>query len=147
MQKDGTQKTRPIVSSTRGIGTSLGELLSDLISPLSRTREDQRECQSTEEMVVHIQSANKKLDEKKIEAAMFGSMDVEVLYPSIDQKEGARIVGEELMESPLEFQDADMRKAAVYLAVVLDKGRQQDEKVQHLLPSRKARGNKEGIPQ
>ena len=32
---DGTPKTRPIVSATRGMGTALGEVLSDLVTPIS----------------------------------------------------------------------------------------------------------------
>ena len=139
-QEDGTPKTRPIVAATRGMGTALGEILSDLVAPISRTRESQKECQSTEEMVTHIQEANKKIEESNKDSIMVGSMDVEALYPSIHQREGARIVAEEIVKSDIKYEGVDVRKAAVYLATTLDKERQTSEGIAHLLPVRKAKG-------
>ena len=48
-------------------------------------------------MIGHIQAANKLLEEGQHKEAMVGSMDVEALYPSIHQKEGAKIVSEEII--------------------------------------------------
>ena len=95
---------------------------------------------STEEMVTHIQEANKKIEESNKDSIMVGSMDVEALYPSIHQREGARIVAEEIVKSDIKYEGVDVRKAAVYLATTLDKERQTSEGIAHLLPVRKAKG-------
>ena len=103
------------------MGTALGEILSDLVAPVSRAREIQKECQSTEEMVTHIQTANQKIMESDTESIMVGSMDVEALYPSIHQREGAKIVTEEIIKSDIKYEGVDTRKAAVYLAATMDR--------------------------
>ena len=73
---------------------------------------------------------------------MVGSLDVEALYPSIDQKEGPRIVAEEVFKSKVQYKNIDYHLAAVYLAITMDRQRQVKEGIAHLLPSRKARTKK-----
>ena len=48
------------------MGTALGELLSDLISPVSRSKKGNEltECQSTEEMMMNIELANTKVRDR-----------------------------------------------------------------------------------
>ena len=92
---DGSPKTRPIVGASSGMTTALGEILSHLVSPVSRSREDRTECQSTEELVGKIEETNTRLSQEGITKVMVGSMDVEALYPSVDQKLGAKLVAEE----------------------------------------------------
>ena len=46
---------------------------------------------------------------------MVGSLDVEALYPSIDQKGGPRLVSEEVLKSNLNFENINYHLAAVYL--------------------------------
>ena len=70
---------------------------------------------------------------------MVGSLDVEALYPSINQKEGPRIVSEEVLKSKVEFQNINYHLAVVYLGATLSKERQVKEGIAHLIPSRKAR--------
>ena len=67
-------------------------------------------------------------------------MDIEALYPSIHQKDGPRIVAEEIIRSDLRYEGVDVRKAAIYLAATLSKERQTVEGIGHLLPQRKAQG-------
>ena len=49
------------------------------------------EAQSTEELLRCIEEANQRLKEVDPERVMVGSMDVTALYPSLDQKESARM--------------------------------------------------------
>ena len=77
VKKDGTPKTRPLVSASRRMGTALSEILLDLVSPIGRAREEGKECQSTEEMVSKIGEANTRMEEKQVKRCMVGSMDVE----------------------------------------------------------------------
>ena len=59
---DGSPKTRPVVGASSGLGTGLGELLSDLVKPVSLARESQSECQSTEEVMARITTANEVME-------------------------------------------------------------------------------------
>ena len=131
---NGVPKSRPIVGASKGLTTPLGELLSDLIEPLSRMNEDSDEAQSTEEVMRKIEEANKILAEKGVNDISLGSMDVVALYPSLDQEESAKIVAESIMESEIDIEGMDLDIAGVYLATVWDKERQQREGVFHLLP-------------
>ena len=58
---DGVPKSRPIVGASKGHTTPLGELLSDLIEPVSRMNQDSQEAMSTEEVLRKITDTNKSL--------------------------------------------------------------------------------------
>ena len=140
--KQGLPKSRPIVGASRGLTTPLGETLSDLIEPVAKARTKQWEAQATEEVLRKIQETNTKLEEGRIKDIVVGSLDVEALYPSIDQIQGPRIVAEEVMKSPLKFDNIDTHLLGVYLATVLTKERQIKEGISKLLPIRKAEGKR-----
>ena len=139
---EGCPKSRPIVGASRGLTTPIGETLSDIIEPVSLARENIWESQSTEEVLRKIKEANLELKKEEAKEIMVGSLDVEALYPSIDQKEGPRIVAQEILKSKVKFENINYHLAAVYLAVTLDKARQEKEGIAHLLPSRKAKTKK-----
>ena len=67
-------------------------------------RSHQWEAQSTEEVLHKIEAANKKLEDLKVKELVIGSLDVEALYPSIDQQEGPKIVAQEIVKSKLRFE-------------------------------------------
>lgn len=69
-----------------------------------------------------------------------GSLDVEALYPLIDQVQGAKIVAEEIRKSPLKYEKLDEHLLGVYLAVTFIKERSIKEGIWKLLPRRKAEG-------
>ena len=64
---------------------------------------------------------NKTLEETETRDIMIGSMDMEALYPSIDQNEGAKIVARHVMQSNIQYEGLYIRKTALYLATVLNK--------------------------
>ena len=101
---EGTPKSRPIVGAARGLTTPLGEILSDFLEPVAKCRDIIWEAQSTEEVLRKIGEANQILEAQDIKEIMIGSLDVEALYPSIDQKEGPRLVSEEVRKSKLKFE-------------------------------------------
>ena len=70
--KDGSPKTRPVVGASSGMGTGLGEILSDLVRPIYAARTTQTECQSTEEMVYQIGEANQRLEREGVKDVMVG---------------------------------------------------------------------------
>ena len=137
---DGTPKTRPVVGASSGLGTGLGELLSDLVRPVSQARGSQSECQSTEEMVSRIEEANQRLQDEQVQDLMVGSLDVVALYPSIDQKVGARIVAEEMLRNGVRYRGVDIHKAVRYLAATMTDERIAKEGLTGLMPKRVAAG-------
>ena len=94
------------------------------MEPVAKAREVIWESQSTEEVLRRISEANLELKKDGAKKIMVGSLDVEALYPSIDQKEGPRIVSEEVLKSKVKFQNINYHLAAVYLGTTMDKGRQ-----------------------
>ena len=66
-------------------------------------RETVWESQSTEKVLRKIKEANSVLKKDEAGRIMVGALDVEALYPSIDQKEGPRIVAEEILKSKVKF--------------------------------------------
>ena len=88
------------------------------------------------------QEANIVLERDKVKDLMLGSLDIEELYPSIDQKEGPKLVSEEVRKSNLKFENVDYHLAAVYLGSMLSADRQLKEGVRHLIPKRKTKTNR-----
>ena len=75
----GVPKSRPMVGASKGLTTSLGKLLSDLIEPVSRMNNDSREAQSTEEVMRMIEEVNFKRVEDGVKEIALGSMDMVAL--------------------------------------------------------------------
>ena len=115
---NGVPKSRPIVGASKGLTTPLGELLSDLIEPISRMDGESQEAQSTEEVLRMISEANTRLKKEGVSDLALGSMDVVALYLSLDQKRSAEIVAEAIMESDVKYCGVDMDMAGVYLATI-----------------------------
>ena len=69
------------MGASKGLTTPLGEMLLDLIVPITMMKPESRDSQSTEEVLKSIEDANIKLKEGKVESMAIGSMDVKTLYP------------------------------------------------------------------
>ena len=54
VEEDGMPKSRPVCDVSQSYGTPLGDLISDLITPIHRCNANQKEVQSTEEMLAKI---------------------------------------------------------------------------------------------
>ena len=100
----GVPKSRPIVGASKGHPTPLGDLLSDMVEPMSRLKTG---TQFTEEALRNVSDANLRLDEGRVTDIALGSMDLVVLYPSLDQEESARIVTEEILDSDITHKGVD----------------------------------------
>ena len=109
------------------------------MEPIARARDKIWEAQSTEEVLRKISEANFKLKSEGIKEVMVGSLDVEALYPSIDQKEGPRIVSQEVLKSKIDIKNVNYHLAIMYLATTMDKVRQVKEGITHLIPPTRAR--------
>ena len=90
-----------------------------------------------EEVLRKIQDTNQRLQRDRVKNVAIGSLNVEALYPSIDQVEEPRIVAEVIRESRLKYQGVGMHLVGVYLGLVWNKVRLIKEGIWRLLPRRK----------
>ena len=77
--------------------TALRDILSDLVAPIYQGNKDRKEVQSTEEMLAKVEQANQYPRLKEVREGVLASMDVEALFPSINQKVSARMMAMELV--------------------------------------------------
>ena len=131
---DGVPKSRPIVGAAKGLTTALGDMLSDILEPMTRIEdEDDVEALGTEELLRNIQEANERLKDKEPGKVAVGSMDVTALYPSIDQEMSPNYVKEEYFESDFEIEDVDRRSVSLYLALTCGRQELVREGIAHLV--------------
>ena len=94
-----------------------------------------------EELSTNCSECGLGIRNEDIEYCVIGN-DVKALYPSITSENTGRIVRERIEKTELEFEGFDWKKGAAYVAMnthlIADM-----EKVQHLLPVRKNKANKE----
>ena len=76
---NGISKSRPIVAASEGLTTPLGELISDVIEPIARTRDESTEAQSTEELMRAIKDMMRESEMRGLDNLVVGSMDVVAL--------------------------------------------------------------------
>ena len=93
-------------------------------------------------MLAKIEMANQDLRLRKIKEGVLASIDVEALFPSIDQKVSARMVAKELVRNGVKYQGADVNLAAQYLDSCMSRERLRQEGIAHLIPKRKAEGKR-----
>ena len=103
-------KTRPLCGAsdclTRRTSYMLSKLLVDII-PKPNTQ-----CNSTQELMSEINNLNKgNIDKEWI----ICSLDVEALYPSLDMKECARVIEEQLNQSDFKIEGLKWTEIALYL--------------------------------
>ena len=66
---------------------------------MAKTRPQQWEAQSTEEVLRAIEEANLKLKAKGFKEMAIGSMEVKALYPSLKITAAAKVLAEEIVKS------------------------------------------------
>ena len=103
------------------------------------------EDQSTEEVLSQLEEAAEHIKETGAKSTLVGSLDVKALYPSLDQKESAKIVADMIIESELEVTGLDYRSIQVFCASNMSEKDIKDESLTKLLPTRtKTRGKRPG---
>ena len=104
---DGVPKSCPVVEAAKGLTTSIRDLLSDILEPLTSVDPERIEAQSTKELLGAIQKANHKVQEVNDDSLVLASMDVTALYPSIDQLGSVAIVRESFLRSNMQIKNVD----------------------------------------
>ena len=111
-------KTRPVVAANEGIGTSISNILSEIIEPLADSLEDKMEVISTEDFLYRVNECNKLLQEqwtdKDVDVACYGA-DVKALFPSLSARNTARIVRDVFIDSNMEVDGFNYKSAAMYV--------------------------------
>ena len=64
--------TRPVVSANEGLGTSISNIISEIIEPLADSLVDKMEVISTEDFLHRVDECNKKLEKEWTEDDLSG---------------------------------------------------------------------------
>ena len=83
-----------------------------------------------------------KLDPEVKKEGRIISMDVKALYPSMEWEEIVLAVREMIEESERTVENVDWQEVGRYLAVILSEERIKEEKLEHVIPKRKAEGGR-----
>ena len=75
-QSNGVPKSRPVVGASSGLTTYIGDVISDILEPIAKIREDSLEAQSTEEVRRIIEDASLRSETEGIRNLVADSMDV-----------------------------------------------------------------------
>ena len=110
----GEPKTRPVVAANTCVNGRLSDQVSDILVPVAMS-EDSEECLSSEEMLYHVGEASKVIQEKGVNVIVT-SEDVDGLYPNIDILASAKICGEAVRNSKIQFERIDYLWAGKYIA-------------------------------
>ena len=78
--------TRPVCDSSQGPLARTSDLLAKILVPIMNKREYTENCDSTEDLLEAITTANKKISDAKPDQSDIGlmSMDAKALYPSLN---------------------------------------------------------------
>ena len=82
--------------------------------------EERVECISSEEMLHYLENCEEKQEEMNEDLAV-ASADVVALFPSLDVKESARIVGRRVENSKCEYRGVNYQAGMRYMAATLTK--------------------------
>ena len=127
-------KTRPLCGATdcltRRTSYLLSKLLVDLIPP------SDTQCNSTQELIDEIS----KLNEGEVDKDwIVCSLDVEALYPSLDIEECAKVIEQQLIESPFEVTGLNWIEIALYLRFHLTDEEIKENKMEDYCPKRQSK--------
>ena len=92
------------MGAASGLTTYAGDILADIIEPLAKIKEPSIEAQSTEEVRRIIEDASERSKSEGVRNLVTASMDVVALYPSLNQRESAREVAQEFLDSGLQVE-------------------------------------------
>ena len=141
----GCPKSRPVVTASSGMSTRAGDILADVLEPLVMCDLPRYEDQSTEEVLHQLETAQENIREGGHTDTVVGSLDVVGLYPNIDQREAAEIVGEFVNDSSIEIKDVDWSSAVVFLASNMSEDQVEKSGQKKWIPARtKKKGKRPG---
>ena len=136
-REQGHPQSQPLVTASSGMSSRAGDLIADLLEPIVYLTTPRMEDRSTEEVVAQLQEAEVMIRVERESRAMAASLDVKALYPSLDQEESARIVGEFVERSVVDVSGVDWEAAQIMVASNWTEERVKLEGVRALLPVRR----------
>ena len=100
-----------------------------------------KEVISSEDMLAKVDNLNEILKNRETprDGYFVGSLDVKALYPSLDTKECSKIAGRRVVRSGLRFDGMNWDWATVYVALCMSEKEIREEKMEDVLPKRKAK--------
>ena len=136
LSPDGHPQSRPVVAAASGLSSRVGDMVADVLGPMVLAQTPRMEDQSTEEVLAQLEEAEQAIRESGLDNTVVGSLDVCALYPSLDQVQSAKMVGEFVRNSPVDVKGVDYRAVQVYLASNLTELEVKQQGLVKLLPRR-----------
>ena len=138
--------TRPVCSATVGPLVRASEILSIILTSFLDVSPGEEACQSSEEMQRVIEDTNKILEREGVEDANLFSMDVEALYPNMDEEDMIEAIQELVEESEIEVENVDGKELAKYIAVMIEKKEIEGRGLANIVPTKtvELEGNSKG---
>ena len=126
-------KTRPVCGAKDCHTRRLSHLLGRILQPI--VQEGDSQCENTESLLAEFEKVNKtgNVSSKWI----VGSLDV--LYPSLNIKDCAKVVGEVLRDSAMKVENLQWKEVALYLKFNATEEEVKRYKVSTFLPKRRTR--------
>ena len=143
--------SRGVVSACNSNTVGLSNIMSEIIESVANAVKNPTEVISSEDMLARIAQCNKELQCKREanggylspedEKLYLIGADVIALFPNMTSARTGKVVRDEVISSPVEFENLNCREMARY-AVVCEKMTSGVEEVRRLLPRRSKEGAK-----
>ena len=133
---DGHPQSWPVVAAASGLTSRAGDVLADFLGPIIHLDTPRQEDKSMEEAIAQLGEAQSAIISTGARSVMVGSLNVNALYPSLDQGEAADMVAQLIMRSRTKITGVDYRAAQVFLASNLSPNEIKEEGLRGLLPDR-----------
>ena len=142
---EGHPAYRPVVTAATGMSSRAGDILSDFLKPLILVDTPRQEDQSTEEVLAQLEEAQRAIIESGATDVMVGSLDVQALYPSLDQDHAAELVSQMVHDSKARLTGINYRCVQTFVASNMTEKEVEDQGfVEVLLARLKKGGNRPG---
>ena len=130
--------TRPVCNATCGPIARTSSLLTLILTPIMEHREFIEGCDSTEDMLNSIQTANQELDSKNknIDNLAVWSMDPEAVLPILGLTDILKGIWRLVTESEIHFNKLNMSEISKYLAVTYSKEEITKQGIEGCIPVR-----------
>ena len=137
----GLPKCRPVCAASRSINQEMSEWVSQILDAASEGDTESAESCSTEDMLNQLDELNRgivktntRINKNKL---FVGSLDASALYPSLDTVKCAKLCGEYVRESNLEFKGIDWEWATLYVVLNTPQWKINSWRLGSVLPSRR----------
>ena len=141
----GHPASRPVVAAQNGISSRAGDTLADFLEPLVMMTKPRMEDQSTEEVISQLEDAQEEIRRSGSTSVMVGSLNVQALYPNLDQTQSAEVVAQLVLDMEVEMKGINWCRVLTFVASNLTELEIKDQGLKGIVPGcAKKGGNRPG---